>query len=474
MKWKWLTEKRALCFTFTLTLIILLVPLALRLIYFDGLLMGSEPYYHAKFASEMSQKGIPSKDSSVFDQRPYKANPYHVLLALTSRFISIELASMLLPVIFGSISLLLFHLLLKKIGFSFRVRFLSLLILIISPAFIATFTSSSPHCFAIFLSLLALYLFLQQKAPYTILSSLIFIANVFFSFFNTLITALFLLFYGIYDKKRSKICFILFFITLLTGVIYHYPNFATQMVYTKNVLADFLSDLGADIGFGFFNIILAGLGFVVKWREKKRFSLFYVLTLFFLLSIFLLRAHGNAYLNFVLALFASFGFMWLVELKWEISLLKNLTTMVIICGLIFSPLSYLNRVSASMPDKATVKSLRWLHSYASPEDIILSHHSYGFWIEYFTKNKAFIDDFKTPNHERIWADYNTILYSRNLERTSELLSHYGIRYIWINKDMRSGLVWSKEEEGLLFLLTNSETFKKVYDESGIEVWEYVE
>lgn len=474
IKWKWLTEKRVFCFAFTLAFLILLVPLLLRLIYFDGLLMGSETYYHARFASEIAQQGIPKQDSFVFDQRLYKANPYHVLLAFTSKFMSIELASMLLPIIFGLMSLVLFYLLLKSLKFSLRIRFLSLLILVSSPAFIATFTLSSPHCFAIFLFLLALYLFLQKKRSFIFLASLIFITNIFFSFFNALITALFLFFYGIHEKKRSQLCFFLCFFILFAGFTYYYPNFITRTVYTKNVLADFLSDLGANIGFGFFNIILAGLGFVIKWREKKRLPLFYALTIFFLLSLFFLRAHGNAYLNLVLALFASLGFLWLLELKWEISLLKNLIIIVIVCGLVFSSLSYLNRASACMPDESTVESLEWLHSYASPEDVILSHYSYGFWIEYFTKNKAFIDDFKTPNHEKIWEDYNTMLYSRRLKNTSKLLSDYDIKYIWVNDDMRHGLVWTREEEGLLFLFRNSETFKKVYDKAGIEIWEYVE
>lgn len=473
MRWRWLTEKRAFYFAFTLALIMFLVPLAFRLIYFNGLLMGSEPYYHARFASEIAQQGIPSKDSFVFDQRPYKANPYHVLLAFISKLVSIELASMLLPIIFGLISLTLFHLILKKLRFRLKIRSLSLLILIISPAFITTFTSSSPHCFAILVFLLALYLFLQQKRSFIFLSSLIFITNIFFSFFNVLVTALFLFFYGIYEKKRSRLCFMLCFFILLSGFIYHYPNFVTETVYTKSVLADFLSDLGAGIGFGFFNIILAGLGFVIKWREKKRLPLFYALTIFFLLSFFFLRAHGNAYLNLVLALFASLGFMWLIEFRWEISLLKNLTVIVIVCGLTFSSLSYLSRVSVSMPHENIVQSLRWLHSYASPEDIVLSHYSYGFWIEYFTKNKAFMDDFKTPNHEKILADYDTILYSRSLKKTSRLLSEYNIKYIWVSDEMKSGLVWSREEEGLLFLFRNSETFKKVYDKSGIEIWEYL-
>jgi len=39
--------------------------------------------------------------------------------------------------------------------------------------------------------------------------------------------------------------------------------------------------------------------------------------------------------------------------------------------------------------------------------------------------------------------------------------------------MKSGLVWEKEEQGLLFLLQNRETFKNIYNSSEIEVWKYL-
>jgi len=55
--------------------------------------------------------------------------------------------------------------------------------------------------------------------------------------------------------------------------------------------------------------------------------------------------------------------------------------------------------------------------------------------------------------------------------TFTLLRSYNIRYIWITPEMRSGLVWNKDDEGLLFLLKNSETFKKVYSTYGYEIWE---
>ena len=39
--------------------------------------------------------------------------------------------------------------------------------------------------------------------------------------------------------------------------------------------------------------------------------------------------------------------------------------------------------------------------------------------------------------------------------------------------MVDGLVWGDEDEGLLFLLQNDETFKNVYNSPNIQIWEVI-
>ena len=39
--------------------------------------------------------------------------------------------------------------------------------------------------------------------------------------------------------------------------------------------------------------------------------------------------------------------------------------------------------------------------------------------------------------------------------------------------MKNGLVWEENNQELLFLLTNQETFKKLYDKEGIEIYEFI-
>ena len=55
---------------------------------------------------------------------------------------------------------------------------------------------------------------------------------------------------------------------------------------------------------------------------------------------------------------------------------------------------------------------------------------------------------------------------------SDYLETFEIRYIFIDEEMRRGLVWRRSQEGLLFLLENSEKFINIYSEAGIDIYLY--
>jgi len=61
-------------------------------------------------------------------------------------------------------------------------------------------------------------------------------------------------------------------------------------------------------------------------------------------------------------------------------------------------------------------------------------------------------------------------YSRVFEDTSSLLKANNVKFIIISDAMKSGLVWDTPNQGLLFLLENSNNFNKVHVLSGAEIW----
>ena len=113
-------------------------------------------------AEYIRDNGIPEQDPVM--ERPYIFQPYHLILSFASRYISVYIASILIPIISGLLSLILFYLILNKLGVSpFRTSVI-LLTLVLSPLFIFLFSTSNPYSIATLLVLLGFYLFTKQKS----------------------------------------------------------------------------------------------------------------------------------------------------------------------------------------------------------------------------------------------------------------------------------------------------------------------
>ena len=74
--------------------------------------------------------------------------------------------------------------------------------------------------------------------------------------------------------------------------------------------------------------------------------------------------------------------------------------------------------------------------------------------------------------KKLLGNPDTYEMLERIDETKELLDDYNIKYIFIDNEMKKGLVWN-EKEGLWFSFRNNETFKNLYDKDGIEIWEYI-
>jgi hypothetical protein len=349
-----------------------------------------------------------------------------------------------------------------------------LLILVINPAFIYAFTVSSPHSAAVFLSMLGFYLFLQKSRIKFILSVLCFVVVSLFSVFHTLFVLLLLLAYvSTRRHQQSRFFIVLFIMALLSFArkIDMYYNYT----YTPSidVVGNLFSDLGGVIGFGIFSILLAFYGLVSAWEDKARFVYFFILSLLLIVSLSIIGNFSNIYLMFFVAVAAGLGFVRLYEAEWSIPFLKNLALLVIVCGLLFSTLSYVTRLSSMEPDKDIIEGVEWLGSNAFKDEFVLSHYDNGYLISAVARNPVLVDSLSSYGYDQkfLYKVQDSLFYSRNLKQTRQLLDAYRIKYIFITPDMASGLVWNKPDEGMLFLLSHSNVFNKVYNASGIEIYE---
>jgi len=275
-------------------------------------------------------------------------------------------------------------------------------------------------------------------------------------------------------KEKSKKAIILLSIIILISAVFMpvYFQEKTEVLPKENILQSSISDLGALIGIGVFNILLAFIGFVLMWKKKKEHIFIFLPLLVMLISLFYLQP-VIIYLNFMLAVLAGHAFIRIRNMDWQVKMIKNLTILLIICGLVFSTISYLNRVSNMQPDNEVINSLDWLKHYSKQEEIVFSHYSKGFWISSVAERPVVTDKMFEyyPDAEERFNDSLEIFYSRNLKNTRALLNKYNISYIWVDNEMKNGLVWEKEQQGLLFLFRNNETFKNIYNNQGIEIWE---
>jgi hypothetical protein len=283
-----------------------------------------------------------------------------------------------------------------------------------------------------------------------------------------IILALFLFTYKNKNKKLNKpfkiLAIVVFLLTVFSSM---YFNLHATFNVTQPFFQAMISDFGAVIGIGITVWLLAAIGFIISWKYKFRFVLLYVLmfVLIFLASKYLFFI---SYLNIIVVFFAAHCFKKMIDRKWDMNFVKNLTIIVLICSFLFSAVSFANRTADATPDAAILRSLKELSTYE--EGTVLTLPEKAWWIEYYSGQPVFG---KFPDKDNAHIA-NEILNSKNIEFTSDLLDNHNIRYIWIDYEMKEGQVWTSKDQGLLWLLPNKEKFKNLYNIGHVEIWEYID
>ncbi|MBS3119726.1 hypothetical protein J4475_02790 [Candidatus Woesearchaeota archaeon] len=450
--WKLLTALLALTF------VVVITPLTVRFIH-NPTLPGTEPYYH------LNQAG-----SGLHFLQPYDALLRPFLLAFGP-----VPGSVVLSVLLAMATTLVAFMLLKELRtLTTQERFLAQLLLIVSPPFLYIFQFPSSHALAVPLYLLSVYIIAKLKnyAPYV--SSLVLLPTLLLSPLNAWIAVLILVFASIWRRKILSylvLALALSVVAFYAHVILRLPT--NPELFRQALLPNLLSDIGPVYGMGLFTFLLGLAGLFYHFRQKKEFSVTYAAAFVLLALALLFRSPVIVYLNLVLVFFSSSFLLYLIRRSWALPVLKAVTLMTIVSGLIFSPLSYADRVADSEPTAIQVSGFEWLGQFTSGESVVFTYPSYGFWVTYFTGARPVADSFDLSmgNSSSAWSDSQDLFSTRNLDNAASNLGKYGVNYIVATPGMQHGLVWSKEEQGLLFLLRNNETFKNLYNEQDFRIWE---
>ncbi|MGM5484550.1 MAG: hypothetical protein ACQEP1_01630 [Nanobdellota archaeon] len=414
-------------------LMILAVPLL------DPVMDGTSPYLSLRIAGDFEEF-----DDMAYDGRVIESSPYNELVGQLS-----EDSVRLMPFFLGLVSLLFLWLLTRRIKDD-TLRPLVIFIFVLSPAFMRLFSVPNEMGFVVTLMLVSFYLLERGSLfslPFFLITGL-----------SGIIPSLISGFYVV-RRRNWKNLAILFLLIGVSIVLFNSsPHLLGPSFSQGNIFKDMISDFGASGGLGMFKILLGIVGLLIGDRIS------------IIIASLLFVFRQPLYLSFFLTYFAAYGFAKIIDRKWYSETLKYLTVITIISGLVFSLVSFVDRPDEPTEDQ--VESLHWLAG--QEEGKVLSHHEKGLWIEYFSDKPVLFDDYFYNNNgaARKYKEIaDSIFYSRNLEETRGYLKDNNISYIWIDEEMRDGQVWDKEEEGLLFLLRNNETFKKAYSNPEVDIYE---
>jgi hypothetical protein len=466
-------EPNIFLFGLVICIFVLLVPLFLRYSHGNSTPIGTMSYYHLR----MSQTILESHQILKLDPltlKPYRFEPYHLVLAALGFFFGLEFASTVLPFILGVLSFIFFYAILKSIKISLEQRFIMLLVLLASPIFIYTYTVSNEYACAIFFVLLGLLLFMRKNYLALFFSLASFICASLFGFEHVIIAIVLCLGLALHNKEKLAHFFVILGLLLLFSTYYHgmfYYHFGFQMPQKYSIfeiLRYSLSDLGSLTGFSVFALFLTVIGIYSSWREKKTYMPIYIL-IFILIVFSLYSYHYYLYLNYFISIFAGIGFLVLMNMHWDLDSIKSLTILVLFCGLIFSALSFVIRLSNEEPSQSTKDALVWLSHNSKKNEFVFSHPSRGFWIEYYANLPVFSDELFPLDAIKLNIS-DKLSYGRKLKETRAILNAYNISYIYIDDVMKQGLVWEREKQGLRFLLRNNDTFERIFENNGIELW----
>src|SRR3989344_3679391 len=311
--------------------LVLILPFLFRL---NSPLPGDENYLIDRLSHTISE------NRNLYDDLSFGGMPITrplgtiLLFSLFNRFR--DIAFVLLPIICGILSVILFVKILNKLNISKDIIFVSFFILVLSNAFLYNFTIFNFFTIPVVLILLGFYLVMQNRIYG---SFIIFSLMPFFGFFN-FITGFFLFIFYLIYKKEKRTLFIYLLSVLITGFTaffwqirsYGFPSLAFNnfAAFLQNILTEFN---GFCVGLPIFILGLIGLK---KLWEKKYDNIISYLFLIFLFVLTYLNTRLVIYLSFLLSYLAAVGLIHIYNIKWESLDTKKITIFIMILSILFS------------------------------------------------------------------------------------------------------------------------------------------
>jgi hypothetical protein len=439
-----------------------------RVIALDGAPIGEESYYNLRLAENTE---FLDYDALSFMGRFTVMESFWILILSVSP----ALLSFLLPFLFGIGTFIFFYLIMGRL--KPQIKNLASLLLIISPAFIYLFSTSTKFSGAMFFTSIAFYCFLRKKRWFALAA--LFLVSMFSSLFGIGIWVALLLYYVF--KKKEKFLFIGHSILLIVSFLIYYIRlfdigWQKPFFLGSSEVSFFLSkvfvNFGAAFGFGVFMFVLALIGIYAVWNERYKFILAYLGLFFFLLFGVYLDAI-LLILGIVLVPFAAIGLRRLYRYNWKIDAVKYLVIIIIFAGLLFTTISYEKAHVNAFPNEDYNGAIKLLEKEGKGR-VVLSDPENGHFISYAgTKNIMDTNLFFSSNAESRYQDIRSFYYTKDADTIYRLVEQYDIRYVLVDASMKRH-IWYDDDQGLLsYLRSGDRTFFKAYSSDSVEIWELI-
>ncbi|MDK2907863.1 MAG: hypothetical protein PWQ87_321 [Candidatus Woesearchaeota archaeon] len=370
---------------------------------------------------------------------------------------------------------------------------IAMLLYVLSPAHLFFFSTLNPLALLIIFLLLGFSFFLNSSNSLKVIGTLILVFSSLLSFvallFFLVLTCINILSHKSYRKTKI---FLLILLIISVSTSNYLLNTAYELVPSLNQgITDIVFEFGNIFGISLITAVYGIIGLFVAKINSKR-----VFIIFFLLSILVLF-HSLYYLpilNILFCILAGKAAYDSFSKKWEIknAMVATICTLfgifALSTSLFFNVLPEINineelvRESEFIVEKYPLQNIA-THPYYMPllEYTNAREHNFnettqnplmetkGILAHRRNLKELILLLNNTENSNEKLSSFYNLFYSREMDKTLESARELNVKYILITDEMKKGLVWNHEEEGLLFLLRNHEVFEERQIGQGIEI-----
>lgn len=423
---------------------------------------------------DLIKQGKWFKDDLISKERILPFSLVPIVFALVSLLTGEVLLLLLLRLIVPVVLIMLLAEFAKNLGYTKKQTSLVLLMLIASPTLIFLAITDPQLMIILAVQLAGVVLLLEKRTGWGLF--LLGIAAT--EGLTQIITTMAFVWMGVRQKKiKNNQAIGAVLVQAVVGAIVHTPQMMLRpltapMLSPQRGWATFFLEIGQPGGLSLVVMGLGVLGALVMYK-RKYFGHAAMMALVIISSYWIpsMRVYAAAACAVVAGLLVAH----LTTYRWELRQLRSLSFVAIGVAVAFTVMVACTQVIQSPPDADAVLAMRWMEKNLPTDAVVLAQPAEGSAIKAIAKRKVLVDDDLTTIPDALKRLNQTTLVFEEvyLPRAEEMLDEANISHIYISVDTARDKPFDDPSGGLIFLLSNNETFKNVYDDKGHKVYTYL-